>query len=277
MLLVLMSQLNTAVSRNNQKGTVLYTRLYLIRHGQTVFNTEHLIQGRCDSPLTDLGREQARCVARYFRDHGIAPDAAFCSLAERACDTLEIIWGGSYVRLAGLRERDFGSLEGQSLGLLPSPIGDFPVPHGGEVQAGLEQRMNSTIRNIMLGAYDDALAECASSDSSNRRPEIMASEGGAVTAGCPIAGRSDLSIDPVAVMPPQGVRRDSSCGGSVVVVSHGAACKAFSRVWRDRAQAEIPYPFPNCEILIYDFDSVSFTLVETANPAAELGGTGLPL
>ena len=34
-------------------------KLYLLRHGQTEFNVKKLVQGRCDSPLTDLGRQQA--------------------------------------------------------------------------------------------------------------------------------------------------------------------------------------------------------------------------
>ena len=29
-------------------------KLYLLRHGQTEFNVKKLVQGRCDSPLTDL-------------------------------------------------------------------------------------------------------------------------------------------------------------------------------------------------------------------------------
>lgn len=29
--------------------------LYLMRHGQTLFNKRHRIQGWCDAPLTDLG------------------------------------------------------------------------------------------------------------------------------------------------------------------------------------------------------------------------------
>ena len=32
------------------------TRLYLMRHGQTLFNTLNRIQGWCDSPLTEKGR-----------------------------------------------------------------------------------------------------------------------------------------------------------------------------------------------------------------------------
>ena len=29
--------------------------LYLMRHGQTLFNVQHKIQGWCDAPLTELG------------------------------------------------------------------------------------------------------------------------------------------------------------------------------------------------------------------------------
>ena len=34
-------------------------RLYLMRHGQTMFNEQKRIQGWCDSPLTELGKRQA--------------------------------------------------------------------------------------------------------------------------------------------------------------------------------------------------------------------------
>jgi broad specificity phosphatase PhoE len=42
--------------------------LYLVRHGQTVFNVEGRLQGGADSPLTDLGRAQAISVGVAFRD-----------------------------------------------------------------------------------------------------------------------------------------------------------------------------------------------------------------
>ena len=40
--------------------------IYLLRHGQTEFNAERRIQGRCDSPLTALGREQAAALGRLL-------------------------------------------------------------------------------------------------------------------------------------------------------------------------------------------------------------------
>ncbi|WP_169053457.1 histidine phosphatase family protein [Alteraurantiacibacter aquimixticola] len=41
--------------------------IYLLRHGQTEYNLEHRIQGRMDSPLTSLGREQAEAMGRTLR------------------------------------------------------------------------------------------------------------------------------------------------------------------------------------------------------------------
>jgi len=34
--------------------------LYLMRHGQTLFNLRHKVQGWCDAPLTDFGIYQAK-------------------------------------------------------------------------------------------------------------------------------------------------------------------------------------------------------------------------
>lgn len=40
--------------------------IWLVRHGQTVFNREERLQGRIDSPLTELGVAQARRVGDWF-------------------------------------------------------------------------------------------------------------------------------------------------------------------------------------------------------------------
>ena len=63
--------------------------LYLVRHGQTLFNVQHKIQGWCDSPLTDLGIEQAKRVTNYFDSHDICFDHAYSSTSER-CRSLLI-------------------------------------------------------------------------------------------------------------------------------------------------------------------------------------------
>lgn len=66
------------------------TRVILIRHGQSNFNTRRIIQGRCDqSVLTDLGRNQATQVAIALQ--GLAIDAFYCSPLQRARQTAETI------------------------------------------------------------------------------------------------------------------------------------------------------------------------------------------
>jgi broad specificity phosphatase PhoE len=42
--------------------------IYLMRHGQTAWNAEHRYQGWQDSPLTELGRDQARAAGRLLAD-----------------------------------------------------------------------------------------------------------------------------------------------------------------------------------------------------------------
>ena len=88
--------------------------LYLMRHGETLFNVQGKIQGWCDSPLTTNGIRQAKAAAAYYEREGIKFDAACCSTAERASDTLELITSLPYERLKGIREVGFGTFEGEN-------------------------------------------------------------------------------------------------------------------------------------------------------------------
>lgn len=134
--------------------------LYLMRHGQTLFNQRQLIQGWCDSPLTELGIYQAQIAREYFINQGIQFDQAFSSTSERACDTLEIVTGGKipYQRVKGLKEWNFGTFEGESEDLNPAlPYRDFFVPYGGESESELQERMNQTIQTLMIEATGDTI------------------------------------------------------------------------------------------------------------------------
>ena len=91
--------------------------LYLVRHGQTMFNEKRVIQGWCDAPLTELGREQAARIGRYFAFRGITFDAAFTSTLARTQRTIECIVDMPYERIEGLREWGFGAFEGERVSL----------------------------------------------------------------------------------------------------------------------------------------------------------------
>lgn len=86
--------------------------LYLMRHGQTLFNVRRKIQGVCDAPLTELGIQQAKRAAGYFADQRIEFDHAYSSTSERACDTLELVRDMDYKRVKGLKEWEFRCLRG---------------------------------------------------------------------------------------------------------------------------------------------------------------------
>lgn len=124
--------------------------LYLMRHGQTLFNVRRKVQGVCDSPLTKLGIEQAERAAQYFIDNQITFGHAYSSTSERACDTLELVTDMHYKRIKGLKEWNFGVFEGESEDLNPKlPYGDFFKAFGGEGEIEVRERMNQTLTEIM--------------------------------------------------------------------------------------------------------------------------------
>lgn len=126
-------------------------KLYMMRHGQTLFNVLKRKQGWCDSPLTELGIEQARRAGAYLREQGITFDHAYASTSERACDTLELVVPGMpYERVKGLKEWNFGKFEGITEDLnIPVPFGDFYVQFGGEDELEFRDRLFNTIVELM--------------------------------------------------------------------------------------------------------------------------------
>ena len=125
--------------------------LYLMRHGETLFNKRRKIQGWCDSPLTKTGILQAKAAKKCLKD--ISFDHYYSSTSERCCDTLEIIIGQDtpYKRLKQLKERNFGDFEGESEDLNPpvDKYDDFFPIYGGETRLQVMERMVTTLKDIM--------------------------------------------------------------------------------------------------------------------------------
>lgn len=128
------------------------SKLYFMRHGQTLFNLLRRKQGWCDSPLTELGIEQAKAVGATLRKRGLVFDYAYSSTSERACDTLELAFPGQpYERTKGLKEWNFGKFEGASEDLNPHlPYGDFFKQYEGEGESEFRERLMATITELML-------------------------------------------------------------------------------------------------------------------------------
>lgn len=143
---------------------MLAKTLYLMRHGQTLFNFKGLIQGFGDSTLTELGILQAEKARSYFESKGINFDLYASSTQERASDTLEnVAPNQSYQRLKGLKEWHFGLFEGESVYLFdnlykPEDLfGDRIVPFKGESKQDVEDRIVKALHELMSQTKDNAL------------------------------------------------------------------------------------------------------------------------
>lgn len=133
-------------------------RLYLLRHGQTEFNVKKLVQGRCDSPLTDLGRQQAGMAAAWLKAHNVVPDKVVSSPLGRAMATAslvatELLGADADVEpCEGIIERCYGTFEEGPHDALPTDVwdpGEDLVPFGGEGSRALQERMVGTLTNLM--------------------------------------------------------------------------------------------------------------------------------
>lgn len=96
-----------------------YCTFYIVRHGETEWNIQGLIQGHADSPLTKVGISQAKDLAKELTH--VHFDKVYASDLLRAKRTAEIIALERKVLIETadkLRERKFGSYEGKPVGQL---------------------------------------------------------------------------------------------------------------------------------------------------------------
>ena len=93
-------------------------RLILIRHGQSLWNAENKFTGWVDSPLSDLGIQEAIKAGKLIKEFNIDIEVAFTSFLSRAIDTLnfllkELDKNNLIINKTWyLNERHYGSLTG---------------------------------------------------------------------------------------------------------------------------------------------------------------------
>lgn len=93
-------------------------KIYIMRHGETHYNSKGLIQGSADIELTDYGLELAEKTRDGFASEKIKFDKIFTSPLKRAVKTAEIINEKQKAELLlddRIREMHFGDYEGQHL------------------------------------------------------------------------------------------------------------------------------------------------------------------
>lgn len=113
------SAANIDETKKNNSGHILpgnpkdYTALYIVRHGQTEWNLQDILQGQLDSALTEKGLQQARELVEKFK--GIEFAAIFSSDLLRARRTAETVATERKLMIKTselLRERNWGRYDG---------------------------------------------------------------------------------------------------------------------------------------------------------------------
>jgi probable phosphoglycerate mutase len=103
-----------------QQQESIFTRLFLIRHGRTEWNTERMIQGIVDTHLNKEGIQQVKALSqRLINLYPI--DLIYASPSSRAIKTADLINEKYMVSLQtdpDLLEIDFGSLTNHSIDTL---------------------------------------------------------------------------------------------------------------------------------------------------------------
>ena len=103
------------------------TTLYLVRHGETVDNAAHIMQGQTPGELNAAGVAQAEELAARMANEPI--DVFVSSDLKRSVQTCEIIARKHHAEVVTtplLRERDWGSFTGRFIPTLPQDPKDWP-------------------------------------------------------------------------------------------------------------------------------------------------------
>lgn len=137
-------------------------KIYLARHGQDEDNASGILNGRRDTPLTNLGLGQAWTLARGIKNAGMTFDATYSSRLQRAYATGETITDelgiAKPIIMPDLIERDFGTMTGKLTAEIATlcapdvvyakPITYFLSPEGAETFPQLVERGERVIAEV---------------------------------------------------------------------------------------------------------------------------------
>lgn len=108
-------------------------KVVLLRHGESVWNSENRFTGWTDVDLSEKGRGEAKAAGVLLRESGYTFDVAFTSVLKRAIrtcwmalDELDLLWIPT-IRDWRLNERHYGSLQGLNKAETAAKHGDEQV------------------------------------------------------------------------------------------------------------------------------------------------------
>ncbi|XP_073328498.1 probable fructose-2,6-bisphosphatase TIGAR A [Pagrus major] len=209
-----------------QRMKALTFGLTLVRHGETRYNKEGLLQGQAiDCPLSEIGLQQAEAAGCYLKD--VMFSRVFVSDMMRAQQTAETIMkhnsscsGLQMVCDPLLKEISFGTAEGgrlQDVKEMAKAAGQsFPgfTPPGGETQEQVKERVKEFLEKMLqqIGAEHDRWED----ETSVSAPPEMS----------PIEGKADDGVRDVPI--------------HALVVTHGAYMCVAVRYFVEELHCSLP-------------------------------------
>ncbi len=154
------------------------TKIYLARHGQDQDNSNGILNGHRDTPLTDLGLQQANVLAQTIKDLDLGINKIYTSPLQRACKTAEkvaeTLGMDKSEKMDLIIERNFGIMSGKLTAdiqkicapdiIQSNPITYFLSPAGAETFPQLIARGKEVIdfvqknnpgQNVLLVSHGD--------------------------------------------------------------------------------------------------------------------------
>ncbi|XP_050047662.1 fructose-2,6-bisphosphatase TIGAR-like isoform X1 [Dermacentor andersoni] len=140
--------------------------LTLVRHGETLHNKDNVIQGQLDVPLSSIGLEQAELLGKHLQQqrftHVYSSDLSRAKQTAMSILEKNRVTPGPIIEDQRLRERKFGTVEGQSFGYLKEAsnkanqsVSSF-TPPGAETLDQVRKRAVSFFEDLcqlLRGAY----------------------------------------------------------------------------------------------------------------------------
>ncbi len=154
-------------------------KIFLVRHGKTVWNAEGRYQGKMDIPLNDEGKEQAKKVGEALKKFKIS--AVYSSPLKRTMDTAKEIAKHHALEVIpeeGFLEIDHGKWEGmlaeevereypELLKLWRKMPAEVVMPEGESLRDVYERAVNA-FENIVSKHSDDEIIAIVGHDATNK-------------------------------------------------------------------------------------------------------------
>ena len=147
-------------------------KIYLIRHGQTDFNLQGIVQGSgVNSSINDKGKLQAQAFYDAYKD--IPFNKIYTSALKRTTESVQpfIDKGIPFVQMEGLNEISWGKKEGQAITLEEDAYYNWMLNQwqlgntnerieGGESPEDVTRRQDSALNYIMSKTEESTILIC---------------------------------------------------------------------------------------------------------------------